>query len=132
MAEHRGCARFGMDDGYLIGPKEVIFGVLLEFAEGIQQDHGCTLNTRKCRMCIHTEGVSEEARREGYIPIEIEHIEEETYVDESGEIIRGLQIFNVPVGEERYARAILREEARKLGKVTRHVEELEEEYTQEL
>jgi hypothetical protein len=28
LAEHGGCARFGMDDGYLIGPKEMIFLVL--------------------------------------------------------------------------------------------------------
>ena len=40
LAEYGGCARFGMDDGYLIGPKEVIFGVLAEFADGIQRDHG--------------------------------------------------------------------------------------------
>ena len=35
-----------LDGGYLIGPKEVIFGVIAEFAEGIQQAHGCTMNTR--------------------------------------------------------------------------------------
>jgi hypothetical protein len=50
LAEYEGCARFGMDDGYLIGPKEVIFDVLVEFAEGIQRDHGCALNTRTCTM----------------------------------------------------------------------------------
>ena len=38
LAEYGGCARFGMDDGYLIGPKAVIFAVLAEFAEGIRQD----------------------------------------------------------------------------------------------
>jgi len=56
-AEHGGCARFGMDDGHLIGPKEVIFVVLAEFAEGIQGDHGCMLNKRKCRIYNMTEGV---------------------------------------------------------------------------
>jgi hypothetical protein len=39
LAEYGRCARFGMDDGYLIGPKEVIFGILAEFTEGIQQDY---------------------------------------------------------------------------------------------
>ena len=53
LAECGGCARFGMENGYLIGPKEVIFDVLAEFAEGIRRDHGCALNTRKCT----TEGV---------------------------------------------------------------------------
>ena len=28
LAKYGGCARFGMDDGYLIGPKEIIFEVL--------------------------------------------------------------------------------------------------------
>jgi hypothetical protein len=46
-----------MDDGHLIGPKEVIFVVLAEFAEGIQGDHGCMLNKRKCRIYNMTEGV---------------------------------------------------------------------------
>jgi hypothetical protein len=25
LVEHRGCARFEMDDGYMIGPKKVVF-----------------------------------------------------------------------------------------------------------
>jgi hypothetical protein len=44
MVEHGGCARFGMDDGYMMGPKEVVFQV---FAEGVKDEHGCELNTRK-------------------------------------------------------------------------------------
>ena len=74
LAEYGGCARFGMDDGYLIGPKEIIFEVLAEFAEGIERDHGCALNTRKCKMYIRTEGACEAARREGYILATVEHI----------------------------------------------------------
>ena len=54
-------------------------------------------------------------------------------MNESGEILRGLLIFNVPVGEERYVAAILRDKARQVGKVTRqYVEDLEEEYPHEL
>ena len=58
LAECGGCAWFGMDDGYLIGPKEVIFEVLAEIAEGIRRDHGCALNTRKCKMYIQSDGRS--------------------------------------------------------------------------
>jgi hypothetical protein len=54
LAEYGGCARFGMDDGYLIGPKEIIFAVLAEFATGLGRDHGCVLNTRKCKMFSRT------------------------------------------------------------------------------
>ena len=41
LAELRGCARFGMDDGYMIGPPEMVFEVLAEFGEGIRDDCGC-------------------------------------------------------------------------------------------
>jgi len=71
LAEYGGCARFGMDDGYLIGPKEIIFEVLVEFAIGLERDHGCALNTRKCKMLSRTKGACEAARREGYIPPEV-------------------------------------------------------------
>jgi hypothetical protein len=133
LAEVGGCARFGMDDGYMVGPKEIIFDVLAKFAEGIERDHGCALNTRKCKMYSRTEGACEEARREGFIPAVLEHIQEGTYVNETGDIFRGILIFNVPVGEERYVEAVLRDKAQQVGQVTRqYVEDLEEEYPQEL
>ena len=54
-------------------------------------------------------------------------------MNESGEILRGLLIFNAPVGEERYVAVVLRDKAKHVGKVTRqYVEDLEEEYPQEL
>ncbi len=101
-----------MDDGYLIGPKEIIFEGLAEFAEGTERDLGCALNTRKCKMYIRTEGACEAARREGYIPAAVEHIQEGAYVTETGAILRGLLIFNVPVGEERYVAVVLRDKAK--------------------
>jgi hypothetical protein len=39
-----------MDDGYMIGPKEVVFEMLTKFAEALREEHGCRLNTRKCKM----------------------------------------------------------------------------------
>ena len=48
LVECGGCARFGMDDGYMIGPKEIVFHVLEDFAQTIREEHGCKLNTRKC------------------------------------------------------------------------------------
>jgi len=54
-------------------------------------------------------------------------------VIETGDILRGLLIFNVPVGEERYGAAVLRYKAQQVGQVARqYVEDLEEEYPQEL
>jgi hypothetical protein len=54
-------------------------------------------------------------------------------VNESGEILRGLLIFNVPVGEERYVAAALRDKAKQVGQVTRqYVKDLEYDYPHEL
>ena len=35
LVELGGCARFGMDDGYMIGPPELVLRVLAEFKAGI-------------------------------------------------------------------------------------------------
>ena len=52
---------------------------------------------------------------------------------ETGDILRGLLIFNVPLGQERYVATVLRDKAKQVGQVTRqYVEDLEEEYPQEL
>jgi len=32
-----GCARFGMDEGYVVGPREMVFRMLAEFAKGIKE-----------------------------------------------------------------------------------------------
>ena len=57
-----------MDDGYMMGPMEVVFQVLEEFATGIKEDHGCELNTRKCKMFNMEADKYMEARRDGHIP----------------------------------------------------------------
>ena len=48
---------------------------------------------------------------------------------ETRDILRGIQMFNVPVGEERYVAAVLRNKAEQVEQVTqRYMEDLEEEY----
>jgi hypothetical protein len=63
-----------MDDGYTMGPMEVVFQVLEEFAVGIREEHGCHLNARKCKMYSMEEDRCEEARREGHILESLQHI----------------------------------------------------------
>ena len=81
MVEHGGRARFGMDDGYLMGPMEVIFRFWRSFAVGIKEDHGCQLNARKCKMYNMEEGRCEEAMRAGHIPESLPHVQEGIYVN---------------------------------------------------
>ena len=60
-----------------------------------------------------------EARRDEHIPHSLQHVEEGVYVNESGECLKGIKIFNVPVGEERYVEAVLRQKAREVDQITR-------------
>ena len=63
----------------------------------------------------------------------MEQIEEGISVDEIGNILRGIHVFNVPVGEEEYVAAVLREKARKVESTTRRcMDDLEEKYPHEL
>ncbi len=128
-----GCARFGMDDGYMIGPPEVVFKVLAKFATGIKEDCGCELSVHKCLMFSNEEEACEAARSAGYIPEEFMHLQEGVHVNESGDRLRGLTIFNVPVGEERFVQLKLREKAMQVERTTKaYVRDLGDEYPQEL
>ncbi len=112
MAALRGRARFGMDDGYMVGPPEVVFDLLSEFAAGLKAECGCELNINKCKMYNMEKGACERARRRGLIPEELQHLHEGTFVNESGHILRGIQIFIVSIETERYVAVVLREKAK--------------------
>jgi len=49
LVERGGCARFGMDDGYMIGPPEGVFKVMAEIGAGIKEDCGCEMNIKSAR-----------------------------------------------------------------------------------
>ena len=124
---------FGMDDGYMIAPPELVFRVMAEFAAEIKEDCGCELNVSKCKMFNSEEGACEAARRAGYNPEELLHLQEGVHVNDSGNRLRGLTIFNVPVGEERYVEVKLRDKAMHVKKTTKaYVRDLGGEYPQEL
>ncbi len=74
LAALGGCARFGMNDGYLVGPPEIVFEVLAEFDRGLKRECGCDLNINKCKMYIEEEGACERARRQGLISDELRHL----------------------------------------------------------
>jgi hypothetical protein len=76
LAAVGGCARFEMDVGYMVGPREVIFGVLEDFAKEIREGTGCELVARKCKMFSLEEDALGDCNRKGIIHQELEHIEE--------------------------------------------------------
>jgi hypothetical protein len=129
LATFGGCARFGMDDGYMVGPPEFVFKVLADFAAGMKADCGCELNMAKCKMFIWDDGACERARNEGHIPKELMQLQEGTYVNWEGDILKGIQVFNVPLGTERYVGAKLREKAMQVKQTTEaYVEDLGDEH----
>ncbi len=118
LGELGGCARYGMDDGYIIGPPELVFKVLAEFGGKIKEDCGCELTINKCKMLHIEEGACEAARRAGYIPKELLHLQEGAHVNESGDRLRGFTIYNDSVGEEKYVEVKLRDKAMQVKKTT--------------
>ena len=76
-----GCARFRMDNSYMVGPPEVVFRASADFAVGLKTECGCELNMSKCKMFSWDEGAFARARKEGHIPEELMQIQEGTYVN---------------------------------------------------
>jgi len=133
LAAIGGCARFGMDDGYMIGLREAIFQVLPDFANGIRESTGCGLVARTCKMYSLDEGAWDDCNARGLIPEELNLVEEEVHVTENGDCLKGIKVFNVHIGEPRYVEAVLRNKAIEVAEVARrYVEDLEDKYPQEL
>ena len=60
-------------------------------------------------------------------------MEEGIHVNEDGDKVRGITVFNVPIGEPEYAETVLKNMARGMvGVARKYIEDLEEEYPQEL
>ena len=117
----------------MVGQKEVVFNVLREFVVGVKEDIGCGLNVRKCKTYNIQLGECEDAKREGRITDESRHLEEGIYMTDRGEKLRGVIIFNVPVGEEEYAMHVLRDKAEKVKKITKdYTRNLEEKNPHEM
>ena len=117
----------------MVGPPEVVFRVLADFAVGLKAECGLDLNMSKCKMFSWDDGACARAREEGHIPEELTPIQEGTYVKWAGDILKGIQVFNVPVGTERYVQAKLREKAMQVKQTTeKYVQDLGDEYPQEL
>jgi hypothetical protein len=76
-----GCARFGMDGNYMVGPPKVVFRVLADFAGGLKTDCWCELNMSKCMMFSWDDGACERARTECHIPEEMWELQQGTYVN---------------------------------------------------
>jgi hypothetical protein len=62
-----GYVRFGMDDGYFVGPRKVVFEVLAEFEKGAREGTGCELVSHKCTVYRMDENGWDDCQRRGII-----------------------------------------------------------------
>ena len=101
-----GMAKFGMDDGYAVGPKEVVVNAVRQFAEEVEQQ--CLLHLEWSKTEIFSwDGVLPDGCPDGI-----------TLAGEDGvEGFRpGFLCYGVPVGTPEYASSQLWERARKIAK----------------
>jgi len=78
-------------------------------------------------------GTWQDCTERDLIPEELSLMGEGIYVNEDGDRLRGVTVFNVPVGEPEYVEAVLRNKAQEVASVARYyIADLEEEYPQEL
>jgi hypothetical protein len=99
-----------MDDGYMVGPRDVIFTILAEFAERVERDTGCQLVPDKCKLYNLDETVWEDISSKKKPEI-LRHLKEGIYINNEGAKLRGVPVFNVPVGEGDYVAVVLRAKA---------------------
>ena len=66
LAEGGGCARFGWDDGYLLGPTELVFEALESFTKDVEENSGLVLQRSKTEV-FSWEGVLPAGTPEGLV-----------------------------------------------------------------
>ena len=122
-----------MNDGYIVGPRDAIFAVLAEFAEGVERDTGCQLVPEKCKFYSQYFTAMEDINNRDLIPESLKHMQEGIFINGEGGMLHGLQVFNVPVGDPDYVTSILRTKANQVGTITKnYVTELADDHPQEL
>ena len=79
------------------------------------------------------EGAWEDCISRGLIPEELSFVEEGVHIDNNGNVLKGITVFNVPIGDLAYVEAVLWKKAKEVVEVARkYVDDLEDDYPQEL
>ena len=100
-----GLAIFGNDDGYAIGPAEVVFPAVANFREVIKES--CGLNLRLSKCLVYT--------RTGELPPEAPAgMERAGTKDEEGRWLPGFRCYGVFIGSNDYVRHQLRKESTRI------------------
>ena len=79
----------------------------MEFANGIRESNGCELVARKCIIYSLDDGAWEDCSTRGLIPEEPSLMKQGVHATENGDCLKGITVFNVPIGEPGYGEAVL-------------------------
>ena len=75
------------------------------------------------------EGAWEDYIARGPIPEKLNLMEEGVHVNNNGDYLNMIMVFNVPIGKPRYIETVLRNKANEVAKVARnYAEDLENDY----
>ena len=104
LADGGGCARFGWDDGYLVGPSELVFATLDRFTKEVEDNCGLVLQRTKTEVFCW----------EGTLPADTPHglVNAGTLV--GGRWEAGMICYGVPVGTDNYVTHMLNEKVNEL------------------
>ena len=111
LAQVGGLARFGMDDGYTVGPPNILFPALSKFAADIRDNCGLELEMKKCEVLAWSGQIPEEAGT-GITNAGLE-------VDGSWE--PGFLVYGVPVGTDKYVEKMLDQKVDEIEKIAKQV-----------
>ena len=98
VGAHGGCAKFDMDDGYVVGPPSVAFAAVQRFSEAISA-LGLYIRTDKCFCFSPAGGLEECDHRPSAFPLG-----RASFGDIEG---YGIIVSGIPVGDEAYVQAKL-------------------------
>ena len=94
-----GMARFGNDDGYAIGPAQILFPAVAKFAHDIQHKHLLQLQVRKTEIFSWSGTLPPEAPRDMKV----------AGISIGDRFYPGMVVYGIPVGSEEYVKHMLNE-----------------------
>ena len=109
LREHDGALISGADDTYIIGPPEIAFTCLQRHKERVAKS-GLELQLTKTKAYIHASHRNQEYHlsRAG--------IDEGHTIDMNGVKSYGINVYGIPVGSDKYIKAILEKQATRIEK----------------
>ena len=110
MAAFGGMAKFGNDDGYIVGPPEKVFQALEEFSNNVRQ-----------RCSLHLQESKTEVFAWGELPAVTPPTMKRAGIQEGSSFHPGFLCYGIPVGSNTYVRAVLEEKAKEISTTAEEV-----------